>query len=132
MSQHQAPLTAATLRRLHAMLWLACVGTYVAMMASHLAAGGSDLWAMVKASSATLAVAVLGRATLSLLGHASHDPNASTNASGTAVGGAHLGSLVDIVSSPDADPGANPNELGRSVSISPPSAAGTGNRRMRG
>jgi hypothetical protein len=133
MQRHDAPVTAETLRRLHTMLWLACVATYVAMLTSHVAAGGSDLWAMVKASASTLAVAMLGRATLSLLARASHAPSSATEHVGeTSVSNAQVGSLLDIVSSPDTDLEASPRALADAGSITAPIAVGTGNRGMGG
>jgi hypothetical protein len=133
MNHHDGLFAAATLRRLHTMLWLACVATYVAMLTSHVAAGGSDLWAMVKAIASTLAVAVLGRATLSLLARARHAPSLATDQVGeTSVTNGQVGSLLDVVSSPDTDLEASPSALAEARSITSPSAVGTGNRGMGG
>jgi hypothetical protein len=127
---HHDPLvTAKILRRLHAILWLACVATYVVMFTGHIGAGGSDLWALVKASASTLTVAVLGRAALSLLARASHAGAPVSDHPGQApAGNPRAGSLLDIVSSPDADLEASPRAVGQGVLVAPPGAVRTGNR----
>jgi hypothetical protein len=133
MKYHDAPVTPETLRRLHTVLWLACVVTYVAMLTSHVAAGGSDLWAMVKASASTLAVAILGRAILSLLARATRAPSSgSDHVAEASVSNAQVGSLLDIVSSPETDLAASPSAIANAGPITAASAVGAGNRGLGG
>ena len=88
------------LRRL---VWLACVGVYLVVFVGGVLAGASDLLAMLRAAALTLATAVLGRLALSLVSRASQPrpepPSAGQDRT--------LGSLLDVVSSPNV---AGPQE----------------------
>lgn len=84
---------------LHRGVWLACVGVYLVVFVGSLLVGVPDLLAMLRAIGLTLATAVLGKLALSLVSRASQPPSAGQDRT--------LGSLVDVVSSPNV---AGPQE----------------------
>jgi hypothetical protein len=84
-------------------VWLACVGVYLVVFVGGVLIGVPDLVAMLRALGLTLATAVLGKLALTLVGRAS-DPAAEPPLAGQ---DRTLGSLVDVVSSPNV---AGPQE----------------------
>jgi hypothetical protein len=88
---------------LHRGVWLACVGVYLVVFVGSLLVGVPDLLAMLRAAGLTLATAVLGKLALSLVSRASQPAPAGPSAGKDRT----LGSLVDVVSSPNV---AGPQE----------------------
>lgn len=91
MASIRTPLLTPTgYRRLHLTTWLLCVVTYVGVLGSNLAQGGTDLLGMLKAMAATLAVALLARLLLGILSRATREVRLVSDE-------ASRGSLLDLV-----------------------------------
>jgi hypothetical protein len=88
---------------LHRGVWLACVGVYLVVFVGGELMGVSDLVAMLRAAGLALATAVLGRLALSLVSRAPQPPTDQPSAGQDGT----LGSLLDVVSSPNV---AGPQE----------------------
>jgi hypothetical protein len=100
---HSGPSLEVAQAWLHRGVWLACVGLYLVVFVGGELMGVSDLVAMLRAAGLTLATAVLGRLALGLVGRASQPPVDPPSAGQDRT----LGSLVDVVSSPNV---AGPQE----------------------
>ena len=83
----------STLRRL---IWALCVGVYLLVYGSGVLAHGSELGSMLRASGLTLAMAILGRVALGVLGRATQPAKQPLMADQEGT----VGSLIDLVSSP--------------------------------
>ena len=88
---------------LHRGVWLACVGVYLVVFVGGLLVGVSDLLAMLRAAGLALVTAVLGKLALGIVSRAS-EPTTDQPSAGQ---DRTLGSLVDVVSSPNV---AGPQE----------------------
>jgi hypothetical protein len=88
---------------LHRGVWLACVGVYLVVFLGGLLVGVPDLLALLRAVGLTLATAVLGKLTLNLVSRASQPAPEPLSAGQDRT----LGSLLDVVSSPNV---AGPQE----------------------
>jgi hypothetical protein len=75
------------------MVWALCASVYLTVFVSGVMAGASDLTTMLRASGFTVASALIGKLTLSVLSQATQPLSATEE--GT------VGSLVDLVSSPN-------------------------------
>jgi hypothetical protein len=90
-------LSPGQLGRLYRGLWALCVLVYLGVFFGGLAAGGTDVWAMVRAMVACVAVALVGRLAIGLLGQATQAVEQAPLAAEEGT----LGSLIDLVSSPN-------------------------------
>jgi|SRR5919202_3030549 hypothetical protein len=97
------PLPGDALAGLHRLVWLACVGVYLVVFVGGVLAGVSDLMAMLRAAGLTLVTAVLGRLALEVVSRASQPARQQPSAGQDRT----LGSLLDVVSSPNV---AGPQE----------------------
>jgi hypothetical protein len=103
MDTQQTNVTDEVLAALHRGVWLACAGVYLAVFVGSLLVGVSDLQAMLRAAGLTLATAVLGKLALSIVSRASQPVKEPLSAGQDRT----LGSLIDVVSSPNV---AGPQE----------------------
>ena len=103
METQHAIVTDEALAWLHRAVWLACVGVYLVVFVGGLVIGVSDLLAMLRAAGLALATAVLGKLALSIVSRASQPVNEQPSAGQDRT----LGSLLDVVSSPNV---AGPQE----------------------
>ena len=87
--------------------WLACVGVYLVVFVGGVLAGVSDLTAMLRAAGLTLATAVLGKLAVGLLCRASQPVTEPPSATEDRT----LGSLLDVVSSPNVAGPQEPEKL---------------------
>jgi hypothetical protein len=103
MNAHQSSMSDEALAALHRGVWLACVGVYLVVFVGGLLVGVSDLLAMLRAAGLTLATALLGKLALSIVSRASQPTKEQPSAGQDRT----LGSLLDVVSSPNV---AGPQE----------------------
>jgi hypothetical protein len=103
MNTPQPILSDATQAWLQRGVWLACVSVYLVVFVGGVLAGVSDLVAMLRAVGLTLATAVLGKLAVGLVCRASQQAKQPPSASQDRT----LGSLLDVVSSPNV---AGPQE----------------------
>jgi hypothetical protein len=103
MDTQQRSVSEEVLAALHRGVWLACVGVYLVVFVGGLLVGVSDLQAMLRAAGLTLGTAVLGKLALSIVSRASQPVTQQPSAGQDRT----LGSLVDVVSSPNV---AGPQE----------------------
>ena len=90
-------LSPGAIGRLYRGLWAVCVLVYLGVFFGGLAAGGTDVWVMARAMVACVAVALVGRLAIGLLGQATQvvEQPPLADEEGT------LGSLIDLLSSPN-------------------------------
>ena len=103
MDTQQANASDEALAWLRRAVWLACVGVYLVVFVGGLVIGVSDLLAMLRAAGLALATAVLGKLALSIVSRASQPAKKQPSAGQDRT----LGSLLDVVSSPNV---AGPQE----------------------
>jgi hypothetical protein len=97
------------LAALHRGVWLVCVGVYLVVFVGGLLVGVPDLQAMLRAAGLTLATAVLGKLALSIVSRASQPAKQQPSAGQDRT----VGSLVDVVSSPNVAGPQEPEMLER-------------------
>jgi hypothetical protein len=74
-------------------VWTVCIGVYLTVFVSGVVGGGSELTTMLRAMGFTVAVAIIGKLALSVLGRAKEPLSAAEEGK--------VGSLIDLVSSPN-------------------------------
>jgi hypothetical protein len=107
MDTQQANVNDEAVAALRRGVWLACVGVYLVVFVGGLLVGVSDLVAMLRAAGLTLAIAVLGKLALSIVSRA---PQPTREQPSAAQDGT-LGSLLDVVSSPNVGGPQEPETL---------------------
>jgi hypothetical protein len=93
-------------------VWGLCASVYLAVFISGIQAGGSDLGTLGRSMGFTLAMALVGKITMSVLGKATQPVPEPLSASQVGT----VGSLVDLLTSP------NVNELEDAAEDAEPSA----------